>query len=58
VNLSSKLSKLAVRGRTESEIYVDVRTRSLIGDAFRVEPIDLVYIRQKVGVDLEAYRVV
>jgi CRP-like cAMP-binding protein len=55
VNLSSKLSKLAIRGRTESEIYIDARTRELIGNAFVTEPIDLAYTRKKVGVDLEAY---
>ena len=58
VNLSSKLSKLAIRGRNESEIYVDARTRDLIGNAFTSEPIDLAYTRKKVGVDLEAYRIV
>jgi len=58
VNLSSKLSKLAVKGRTESEIYIDSRTRELIGNAFNMEPIDFAYTRKKVGVDLEAYRIV
>ena len=57
VNLSSKLSKLAINGRTESEIYVDFRTRDLIGSAFTSEPIDMAYTRKKVGVDLEAYRI-
>jgi class 3 adenylate cyclase len=58
VNLSSKLSKLAIRGRTESEIYMDRRTCDLIGDAFRAEPLDMNYTRKKVGVDLEAYRLI
>ncbi len=58
VNLSSKLSKLAINGRTESEIYVDIRTRELIGSAFTTEPLDMAYTRKKVGVDLEAYRVI
>jgi CRP-like cAMP-binding protein len=57
VNLSSKLSKLAIRGRTESEIYVDARTRQLLGNAVATEPLDFAYTRKKVGVDLEAHRV-
>jgi CRP-like cAMP-binding protein/tetratricopeptide (TPR) repeat protein len=58
VNLSSKLSKLAIRGRTESEIYVDVRTQKLLGDSVATEPLDMAYTRRKVGVDLVAHRVV
>ena len=58
VNLSSKLSKLAIRGRTESEIYVDARTHQLLGDAAATEPLDFAYTRKKVGVDLVAYRVI
>ncbi len=57
VNLSSKLSKLAIRGRTESEVYIDRRTMDLIGNAFVTEPIDFAYTRKKVGVDLEAFRI-
>lgn len=57
VNLSSKLSKLAIRGRTESEIYVDSRTRELLGDAASTEPLDMAYTRKKVGVDLVAHRI-
>ncbi|MCB0212503.1 MAG: cyclic nucleotide-binding domain-containing protein, partial [Anaerolineae bacterium] len=57
VNLSSKLSKLAINGRTESEVYIDARTRELVGNAFKIEPISLEYTRKKVGVDLEAYRI-
>lgn len=56
VNLSSKLSKMAIRGRTESEIYIDTRTLELIGDAFLTEPLDVAYTKKKVGVELEAYR--
>ena len=58
VNLSSKLSKLAIKGRTESEIYVDGRTCTLMGESFVVEPLDMDYTKKKVGVELEAYRVV
>lgn len=57
VNLSSKLSKLAIRGRTESEIYIDRRTRDLIGAAFMTEALDLAYTKRKVGIELEAYRI-
>jgi CRP-like cAMP-binding protein len=57
VNLSSKLSKLAIKGRTENEIYIDARTRELIGNAFTSEALDMAYTRKKVGVDLEAYRI-
>jgi len=57
VNLSSKLSKLAIRGRTESEIYIDTRTRELLGDSVATEALDMEYIRKKVGVDLVAFRV-
>jgi CRP-like cAMP-binding protein len=57
VNLSSKLSKLAIRGRTESEIYIDRRTRDLIGEAFMTEALDMGYTKRKVGVELEAYRI-
>ncbi len=58
VNMSSKLSKMAIKGRTESEIYVDARTCQLIGDSFMAEPLDMDYTKKKVGVALEAYRVV
>lgn len=57
VNMSSKLSKMAIKGRNESEIYIDVRTRELTGDAFLTEPLDTAYTKKKVGVELEAYRV-
>jgi len=58
VNLSSKLSKLAIRGRTESEIYIDTRTNQLLAEAVSTESLDMDYTRKKVGVDLEAYRVI
>lgn len=58
VNMSSKLSKMAINGRTESEIYIDGRTLELTGDAFRTESLDFAYTKQKVGVELEAYRVI
>ncbi|MBN1991143.1 MAG: cyclic nucleotide-binding domain-containing protein [Anaerolineae bacterium] len=58
VNMSSKLSKMAIKGRNESEIYLDTYTRELVGDAFLTEPLDPIYIKKKVGVELEAYRVI
>ena len=58
VNMSSKLSKMAIRGRTESEIYVDARTRALLGEAFLTEALDVAYTQKRVGVELEAYRVI
>ena len=58
VNMSSKLSKMAINGRTESEIYIDARTLELTGDSFRTEQLDLEYTRKKVGVELEAHRVI
>ncbi len=57
VNLSSKLSKLAIRGRTESEIYIDVRTHQLLGNSASTETLNAAYTRKKVGVDLIAHRV-
>ncbi len=58
VNMSSKLSKMAIRGRTESEIYIDAATRQLLGEDFITEPLDVAYTQKRVGVELEAYRVV
>jgi CRP-like cAMP-binding protein len=58
VNLSAKLSKLAIRGRTESEVYIDTRTHELLGRAVTTENLDMGYIRKKVGVDLIAHRVI
>jgi class 3 adenylate cyclase len=58
VNMSSKLSKMAIRGRTESEIYIDGATRELLGEAFLTEALDMAYTKKRVGVELEAYRVV
>jgi CRP-like cAMP-binding protein len=58
VNMSSKLSKMAIKGRTESEIYIDGATRQLAGEAFLTEPLDLAYTKKKVGVELEAHRII
>jgi CRP-like cAMP-binding protein len=58
VNMSSKLSKMAIKGRTESEIYIDNHTLDIIGESFSSEPLDADYIKKKVGVELEAYRVI
>jgi CRP-like cAMP-binding protein/tetratricopeptide (TPR) repeat protein len=58
VNMSSKLSKMAIRGRTESEIYIDAPTRRLAGASVRTEALDVAYTKKKVGVELEAYRVI
>jgi hypothetical protein len=55
--MSSKLSKMAITGRTESEIYIDDRTRNLIGNASHTEALDYDYTRKKVGVDLDAFRI-
>jgi CRP-like cAMP-binding protein len=57
VNMSSKLSKMAIKGRTESEIYVDAHSRELVGSSFSSEPLDTDYTKRKVGVELEAYRI-
>ena len=58
VNMSSKLSKMAINGRTESEIYIDTRTRGFVGEAYQTEPLDPEYTKRKVGVELEAHRVI
>ncbi|RME70982.1 MAG: tetratricopeptide repeat protein, partial [Chloroflexi bacterium] len=58
VNMASKLSKLAIKGRTESEVYIDGVTRQLAGDSFATEPLDPAYTKKKVGVELEAYRLI
>jgi CRP-like cAMP-binding protein len=58
VNMSSKLSKMAIKGRTESEIYIDNHTLDIVGESFSSEPLDADYIKKKVGVELEAYRVI
>lgn len=58
VNLANKLSKLAIKGRQESEIYVDERTYEMLGDAVTAELLDPVYTSHKTGgVPLRAYRV-
>jgi CRP-like cAMP-binding protein/Flp pilus assembly protein TadD len=59
VNLASKLSKLAIKGRHESEIYVDERTNEMIGDSVTAELIDPGYISRRVGgVALRAHRII
>ena len=59
VNLANKLSKLAIKGREESEIYVDERTYEMLGDSVIAELLDPVYTSRKAGgVPLRAYRVI
>jgi CRP-like cAMP-binding protein len=59
VNISNKLSKMAIKGRDESEIYIDEKTYQMLGEAIEVELLDPAYVRAKAGgVDLKAYRVV
>jgi class 3 adenylate cyclase len=59
VNLANKLSKLAIKGRQESEIYVDERTYEMLGDSVIAELLDPVYTSRKAGgVLLRAYRIV
>ncbi len=59
VNLSSKLSKMAIKGRDESEIYVDQRTYTILGNAVDVELLDQKYVSDKAGgVKLNAYRII
>jgi len=59
VNLSNKLSKMAIRGRDESEIYIDQKTREILGDAVKVELLDPTYVIGKAGgVQFNAYRVI
>jgi class 3 adenylate cyclase len=59
VNISNKLSKMAIKGRDESEIYLDDKTFRMLGDTIEVERLDPSYVVGKSGgVELEAYRVV
>jgi CRP-like cAMP-binding protein/tetratricopeptide (TPR) repeat protein len=58
VNLANKLSKLAIGGRQESEIYVDGRTCEMLGETVVAEPLDPVYTLHKAGVPLKAYRII
>jgi CRP-like cAMP-binding protein len=59
VNLANKLSKLAIKGRRESEIYVDERTYEMLGDSVIAELLDPVYTSRKAGgVPLRAYRII
>ncbi len=58
VNLSNKLSKMAVNGRDESEIYIDQRTYDLLGTSVMVKKLDPEYVLSKSsGVPLDAYLV-
>jgi class 3 adenylate cyclase len=59
VNLANKLSKLAIKGRQESEIYVDERTYEMLGDSVIAELLDPAYtLRKAGGVPLRAYRII
>lgn len=59
VNLANKLSKLAIKGRQESEIYADERTCQMLGDSVIAELLDPVYTSRKAGgVLLRAYRII
>jgi CRP-like cAMP-binding protein len=59
VNLASKLSKLSIKGREESEIYADERTCEMLGDSVIAELLDPVYTFRKAGgVPLRAYRII
>ena len=57
VNLANKLSKLAIGGRQESEIYVDGRTCEMLGETVEAELLDPAYTLHKAGVPLKAYRI-
>jgi CRP-like cAMP-binding protein/Flp pilus assembly protein TadD len=57
VNLANKLSKLAIGGRQESEIYVDGRTCEMLGETVEAELLDSAYTSSKAGVPLKAYRI-
>jgi CRP-like cAMP-binding protein/Flp pilus assembly protein TadD len=57
VNLANKLSKLAIGGRQESEIYVDGRTCEMLGETIEAELLDAAYTLHKAGVPLKAYRI-
>jgi adenylate cyclase len=59
VNLANKLSKLAIKGRQESEIYADERTYEMLGDSVIAELLDPTYtLRKAGGVPLRAYRII
>lgn len=59
VNTSSKLSKMAIKGRNESEIYIDQRTNELLADLVVAEALDPEYVSRKAGGSLKrAFRVV
>jgi len=59
VNLSNKLSKMAIKGRNESEIYIDQKTLDILGNLVEAEPLDPTYVVGKAGgVKMNAYRVI
>jgi len=59
VNISNKLSKMAIKGRDESEIYIDEKTYYMLSHAIEVETLDPSYVVAKSGgVELTVYRVV
>jgi CRP-like cAMP-binding protein/Flp pilus assembly protein TadD len=59
VNLANKLSKLAIKGRQESEIYADERTYEMLADSVIAELLDPAYTFRKAGgVPLRAYRII
>jgi CRP-like cAMP-binding protein/Tfp pilus assembly protein PilF len=59
VNISSKLSKMAIKGRNESEIYIDDTTFNMLKGSIEVELLDPGYVINKAGgVNMKAYRVV
>ncbi len=58
VNLSNKLSKMAINGRDESEVYIDQRTYELLGKNVMVRKLDPDYVLSKSsGVPMEAFLV-
>ncbi len=59
VNVSSKLSKMAFRGRDESEIYLDQRTYDMLKEVVQTEQLPRDYVLSKSsGVELEVYQIV
>ncbi len=58
VNMGSKLSKMKIRGRDESEVYIDGPTYEMIGEAIKVQQLKKQYVlSQSGGVDLDVYLV-
>lgn len=59
VNLANKLSKLAIRDRQESEVYVDESTYHMLEDTIIAEFLDPAYTSRKAGgIPLRAYRII